>query len=791
MRCPLTLRAATLTPVAMKPPRRRRPQPGVPDRETLLAFLKEARSELGPRDIAKAFGVKGDERRALNQLIRDLKAEGLVAATGRKQIASGETPPEGGVFEVVDLTTDGEPLARAAGREGLYGPPLLLVPDRRRGEAQTPPGLGERFVGRSRPARGDTGGAAAFEVTVIKRLGQSAHRVYGVLRMGGPGTGGGGVVIPADRKSRHELVVWAQDLGEAGDGDLVAVRLLPQRGYGPKRAEVVDVFGHADDPRAASILAVAAHGVPIGFADDELAQAEAARPASLDGRTDLRDVPLVTIDPEDARDHDDAVWAEPLPGGGHRVLVAIADVAHYVPPGSPLDQGALKRGNSVYFPDRVVPMLPERLSADLCSLREGVERPCLAVEMRFDAAGNKTGHRFMRGMMRSAARLTYEQAQAAIDGTPDDRTGPLLEPILKPLWAAYATMLKGRLVRAPLEIASSERRIKLGPDGKVLSIATRVQLEAHRLIEEMMVQANVCAAETLEEARTPVIYRVHDQPTEAKVAALADFLATIEIKWAKGQTVTPARFNQILARTRETEHAQTVNDVVLRTQAQAIYDTENIGHFGLNLLRYAHFTSPIRRYADLTVHRGLIRALKLGSDGLSPQEASGLKRVAELITTAERRAMAAEREATDRYVAAYLAERTGAVFAGRITSITRFGLFVRLEETGGDGLVPISNLGPEYWHHDEAAHALIGTESGDRWTLGMPVEVRLLEAAPVSGGLIFDMLSDARPGPRPGGRGSSRPGGPGGPARPRTPGGLRFPSKTLPRKPGKGVKRRK
>ena len=758
----------------MKPPRRRRPQPGVPDRETLLAFLREARTDLDPKELARAFGVRGDGRRALNQLVRELKADGLVASTGRKAIASGETPPEGGVFEVVELTTDGEPLARAAGREGLYGPPVLVVPDRRRGEAQSPPGIGDRFVGRTRPARAIAeAGEPGFEVAVIKRLGQSAHRVYGVFRAGGIGTQGGGRVIPSDRKTRHELIVFSQDTGDAGDGDLVAVRLLPHRGYGPRRAEVLEVFGHAEDPRAASILAIATHSVPAGFSDAENEQAHSAVPVLLGGRTDLRDVPLVTIDPEDARDHDDAVWAEQLPGGGHRVIVAIADVAAYVTPGSPLDVGALKRGNSVYFPDRVVPMLPERLSADLCSLREGEDRACLAVEMRFDAHGNRTGHTFWRGLMRSAARLTYEQAQAAVDGQPDVKTAPLLEPVLGPLWAAYRTLGLGRAAREPLEIMSSERKIVLSPEGRVVSIALRRQLEAHRLIEEMMIQANVCAAETLEAHRVPQIYRVHDRPTDTKIAALADFLATIGIKWARGQTMMPSRFNRILATTRETEHAETVNEVVLRTQAQAVYDTQNLGHFGLNLLKYAHFTSPIRRYADLTVHRALIRALKLGDDGQTTAEAAGLQRVAEAITTAERRAMAAEREATDRYVAAFLAERTGAVFAGRITGITRFGLFVRLAETGGDGLVPVASLGGEYWHHDEAAHALVGADSGDRWTLGMPVEVRLVEAAPVTGGLIFEMASEPKSGPRPAGaRGRTQPRGRSG-ARPVTGRGVR------------------
>jgi ribonuclease R len=380
--------------------------------------------------------------------------------------------------------------------------------------------------------------------------------------------------------------------------------------------------------------------------------------------------------------------------------------------------------------------------------------------------------------MRSAAKLSYEQAQEAIDGRCDGRTMGLLDPILKPLWGAYACLKKGRDIRSPLAIESLERKISIDEMGRVAQVTPRASLEAHRLIEEFMIQANVCAAETLEAKRTPLIYRVHDEPSLEKLQALVDFLGTLGIPWTKGEAPRTERFNRLLEQTRETPHAEIVNEVVLRTQMQAHYSTENIGHYGLNLARYAHFTSPIRRYADLVVHRALIRALSLGDDGLTDRDIATMKETAEHITMAERRAMAAERDATDRYIAAFLADHVGAEFDGRITGVTRFGLFVRLAESGADGLVPVSSLGGEYFIHDDRAHALVGERSGVRWPLGMSVRVRLREATPITGGLLFEMLSEPAPAdrnaPRPRlgmrARGDRRPGEPfraGTPGRPK------------------------
>ncbi|HVK80703.1 MAG TPA: VacB/RNase II family 3'-5' exoribonuclease, partial [Verrucomicrobiae bacterium] len=533
-----------------------------------------------------------------------------------------------------------------------------------------------------RIARGDDG---EFEARVVKRLGQSAHKILGVYRANkDPRTVkyGGGRVVPADRKARHDLIVESQHVGDAKDGDLVFVELAPERGrsQGPKRGIIKEVIGRESDPRAASILAMHTHGITEGFSTDEEAQANAAQKPTLKGRTDLRDVPLVTIDPEDARDHDDAVYALPDTDeknqGGWRVWVAIADVAAYVQPGSPLDRGAWRRANSTYFPDRVAPMLPESLSADLCSLREKEERACLAVEMIFDREGRKIRHKFVRGLMRSAAKLSYEQAQAAIDGKPDDKTQPLLEPILKPLWAAYACAWAGRQKRQPLEIDAPEHKI-IFKDGKVAGVKRRERFDAHKLIEEFMIQANVCAAETLEQKNRPQIYRVHDRPSDEKIASLSDFLPTVDMSWSKGQNVTAARFNRILHLAETSPNKDIINEVVLRTQSQAVYSPDNIGHFGLNLARYSHFTSPIRRYADVTIHRALIRALKLGDDGATDQEEGRYVETAEHISQMERKSMAAERDATARYISAFLADRVGNAFEGRVTGVTRFGLFIR------------------------------------------------------------------------------------------------------------------
>ncbi|MFD1191482.1 ribonuclease R [Phenylobacterium conjunctum] len=714
-----------------------KPAQGLPDRETLLRFIREA-GETNKADIARTFGLKGADRKALREMLLSLEADGSLGRRGRRGLAQAGALPPVGVVDIVERDPDGELLVRLV-KGGDDIPLVRLAPER--DMVGGAPGLGDRLLVRFERLE-----SGELEARLIRRIGASAHRILGVIRKARRETR----VEPVDRRTKESLVIPEGEALELRDGDLVLAQVgVSDRRYGPKRGKILEVVGREDQPRAASLIAIHSHGIPTGFSDEAEAEAEAAEPPTLAGREDLRDLPLITIDPADARDHDDAVYAHPDDAadnaGGCVVWVAIADVAAYVRPGSALDKEAREKGNSVYFPDRVEPMLPERLSNGLCSLRFGENRACLAVRMVFDAQGRKRSHKFVRGLMRSAAKLSYEQAQAAIDGTPDETTGPLLETILKPLWAAYRIMLKGREARSPLAIESLERRIIINREGEVASIQPRASLEAHRLIEEMMVQANVCAAESLEAKRTALVYRIHDQPSAEKLQALGEFLGTLGIPWTKGEAPRTERFNRLLAETRESPHADIINEVVLRSQMQAIYSTENIGHYGLNLQRYAHFTSPIRRYADLVVHRGLIRALGFGDDGLTERDMAQMKDTAERITLAERRAMAAERDATDRYIAAFLADRVGAEFPGRITGVTRFGLFVRLDETGADGLVPISRLGGEFFIHDDRMHALVGERSGDRWPLGMRVDVRLVEATPVTGGLLFDMLSEPAP----------------------------------------------
>lgn len=724
-------------------------------RDGLIEAIKMGEGQFGKRELARALGLRdGEKKRLLKDALVDLEAEGVIARDQKRNYTLAGMLPAVTVVIITDRDNDGELLAEPA-RSDRAAPPIRLAPgEGAGGKGQPALGIGDKALVRLAPD-----GEGGYEARLIKKLGQSAHKILCVLRKPGRGAYR---LVPVDRRTRHELVPAKGEAEKARDGDLVLCALVKERRHGLKVAQIVEVIGDADSPGAGSIIALHSHGVPQGFSETELEDVKAIKPAKQGQREDLRDLPLITIDPDDAKDHDDAVWAaadeDPKNPGGWIAMVAIADVAAYVDSGSALDRGAYKRGNSVYLPDRVVPMLPERLSNDLCSLREKEDRPCLAVRMIFDRFGHKKSHRFIRGWMRSAAKLSYTDAQNAIEGAGTPKADALLDPVLRPLWGAYESLQKARAQREPLEIDAPERKVRVGENGKVLGVEVRERFDAHKLIEEFMIQANVCAAESLEEKRAPLIYRVHEQPSREKIDNLADFLPSVGLKWARGEAPRTDRFNRLLKQAAGTEHAETVNEVVLRSQSQAVYSTENQGHFGLNLDRYAHFTSPIRRYADLTVHRALIRALKLGHDGQSDEERSRLDVIAEEITHAERRAMAAEHDAVDRFIALYLAERVGGEFEGRITGVTRFGTFVRLDETGADGLVPISALGAERFHHDEKAHALVGEETGGRYRHGMTVTVRIEEATPITGGLLLSMETPAEPGPRPKrGRGAYRP----------------------------------
>ena len=720
----------------------------IPPREVLLEFIADNPDRASKREIAKAFGLKGDTRVELKEVLRTLESDGLVQKDRKSLKRPGALPP----VTVLDITTrdkDGELIGRPAEwNEELGVAPAVAIrqssADRAKGKAPVG-GLGDRVLAKIFASKDRAG--PAYTARIIKVIDRHRDALLGVVR---EMPDSGARLMPIERRG-EEMQISPSDLGDAKDGDLVEVEIARTGRLGLTQARVLNVIGSVASEKAISMIAIHAHGIPHVFPQSVIAEADEAKHASMSHREDWRHVPLITIDPHDAKDHDDAVYAErdPSPDNpdGVIVTVAIADVSWYIRPKSALDREALKRGNSVYFPDRVVPMLPERISNDLCSLREGVDRPALAVRMTFSKEGRKAGHTFHRVMMKSAAKLSYQQAQSAIDGKADDKAGPLLEPILKPLWNAYEVLKRGRDRRQPLELDMPERKIILKPDGTVDRVHVPERLDAHKLIEEMMIQANVAAAETLEKKRQPLVYRVHDAPKLSKQEALREFLATIGLTLAKGAGLRSNSFNGILAKALDTPHQTMVNEMVLRSQSQAIYSPENIGHFGLNLLKYAHFTSPIRRYADLIVHRALVGSLGLGEGGITPEEEASLDDIAAEISTFERRAMAAERDTVNRLIAHHLAGRIGDEFDGQISGVTKAGLFVTLPQFGADGFVPISTLGRDYYIYDEAHQALSGEKTGLGFRLGDSVQVRLAEAVPLAGALRFEMLSDGRPMP--------------------------------------------
>ncbi|MBL8564446.1 MAG: ribonuclease R [Hyphomicrobiaceae bacterium] len=717
---------------------------GLPTREQILEFVRRAPAKVGKREIARAFGVKGGDRIALKQLLAEMADEGLLTDSKKAIRQPGHLPPVA-VLEVCARDGDGDLVAEPVVWDDEEGPRprVLILPTHRADTEDTANiGIGDRVLARIEAlAEADVEGYR-FEAEPIRKLPRDQRRLLGIFRAHPKG---GGSIEPIDRKALRSWSIQKSDQGDASDGDLVRFDLAKRGRFAVPQARILEVLGNPDDQRQISLIAIHAHGLPDGFPESVLLESESLPAPKLQGREDLRDIPLLTIDPADARDHDDAVYAEPdtSPGneGGFVVLVAIADVAHYVRPGSRLDREARVRGNSVYFPDRVVPMLPERISNDLCSLREGEDRPCLVARMVFDKRGEKRSQKFFRAMMRSAAKLSYQEAQAAFDGDPGEKAAPLMEPALLPLWTAYQALAAARDRRGPLDLDLPEKKIKLDKEGRVERVVVPERLAAHRLIEEFMIQANVAAAEALEARKSPVVYRAHAAPSKEKLKSLREFLETLDLKLPADASLKPADFNRVLERAKDLPVPELVNEVVLRSQAQAEYAIENYGHFGLHLSRYAHFTSPIRRYADLLVHRSLVRALQLGEGGLADEETPRLAETAKMISEAERRAMAAERETIDRLIASHLADRVGASFNGRIAGVTRSGLFVKLDDTGADGFVPVSSLISDFYNHIEEAHALLGARSNAAYRLGMNVEVRLVEAIPSAGALRFEMLT--------------------------------------------------
>lgn len=724
----------------------------IPSKQEVLDWISANPTLTAKRDIARAFGIKGAARIDLKALLREMEDEGLLRKRKTSYRDADELPPVG-VLRVRAPDAEGDLWADPVEWEGKGTAPKILMVLK-----PTDPALGEgdRVLARLELVKGQEHDYAA---RVIRQIGTNPQRIVGIFRKGSEG----GRIVPIDKGADRQWVVPAGAEGEAKDGELVeAEQSGPKGRLGLPKARIVARLGDPTAPRAVSLIAIHQHGIPDQFPDAVVAEADACKPAGLKGREDLRELPLLTIDPGDARDRDDACYAhaddDPNNPGGFVIWVAIADVAHYVRPNSELDREARKRGNSTYFPDRVVPMLPDRLSGDLCSLHENVPRACLAVRMRIDAQGHKIDHRFTRGLMQSVASLNYQQVQNAVDGAPDEKTEALVEPILKPLYEAYRLLARAREERQPLDLDLPERRIEIDEEGHVTSVAFKERLETHRLIEEFMILANVAAAETLIQKRTPLLFRVHEEPSPEKLESLREVAQAAGLVLAKGQVLQTRHLNALLKQAEGTTHDELINIQTLRAMTQAYYNPENFGHFGLALRNYAHFTSPIRRYSDLIVHRGLISAHRWGDDGLSPWDIENLEETGQLISDTERRSMMAERDTTDRYLAAFLSDRLGAVMEGRISGIARFGVFVKLDETGADALIPIRSLGDEFFHFDAESQSLTGSKSGTVIGLGQRVTVKLIEAAPVSGGLIVELLKlEERTIARPSHRGRGKP----------------------------------
>ncbi|MCA0273110.1 MAG: ribonuclease R [Proteobacteria bacterium] len=726
----------------------------IPSKTEILEWIAENPGLTAKRDIAKAFGIKGAERIELKRILKELEGEGTLERRRKTYLDPDKLPPVT-ILMILPPDRNGDQFARPLEWEGEAPPPRVLF---KAGKTDAPVAEGDRILGRITEVRGED---HQYEARLIRKIGTNPHKILGIFRKSAEG----GRIVPIDKGADKDWLVAAGATEGAKDGELVEAEQAGSKGrLGMPRARIIERLGDPSAPKAVSLIAIHQHGIPDDFPDEVIAETDAMEPAPLGDREDLRHLPFITIDPADARDHDDACYAhaddDPKNEGGHVVWVAIADVAHYVTPGSALDREARNRGNSTYFPDRVVPMLPERLSGDLCSLHEGVARAVIAVWMKLDAKGRKISHRFTRGMIKSVASLNYTEVQEAQDGQPNERCAALMAEVIAPLFAAYDATKAERAMRQPLDLDLPERKIELTDEGEVKSVAFRERLDAHRLIEEFMILANVAAAEELLRLRRPLLFRVHEEPSPDKLDALREVAEASGFTLAKGQVLRTEHLNRLLAQAEGTDFDELLNISTLRSMTQAYYAPENFGHFGLALKNYAHFTSPIRRYSDLIVHRALILGHGWGKDGLSAQDIETLKETGEHISDTERRSMAAERDTTDRYLAAYLSERVGSEFAGRISGVTRFGCFVRLDETGADGLIPIRTLGREFFHYDQRTQTLTGADTGMTISVGQRVTVRLAEAVPVTGGLMLELLA-VEGGPMPGGASGKR----GGPVR--------------------------
>lgn len=692
-----------------------------PKPQDILEFIKNSPTKVGKREIARAFNLKGQDRLKLKAVLKEMGEQGMIKRDHKKRLRSPHYLPHVLTVKVApDLTEDGEVLLTPVDIPNIDVPILLIEGEISRVKA------GDHLMVRVK--RHPEG---YYTAHLLKKIPVKSPTLVGAVVK----TRGKLHLQPCDRK-RQEDICPIDPQAKVTENTLVLAEISQERA--PKQAKILKTLGAIDDPRVISLISIYQEGIPHEFSDEVLEEAEKVRALSMEGREDLRSIPFVTIDGEDARDFDDAVWAHEDPKEGWHLMVAIADVSYYVKPGSALDREAYLRGNSVYFPDRVVPMLPEALSNDLCSLRPREDKACFAVHLWLDTKGRLKKYSFVRGVMRSVERLTYSQVQLAMDGSPDDKTAPILESIIKPLYGAYALLQKAREFRGTLDLDIPEKQVIWDETGHIEDIHPRLRLDSHRLIEEFMILSNVAAAQQLEALQAPCIYRVHDEPDPEKIFIFRELVEGLGFSFPKSQAITPRSFLHLLKAAHGTHHQALISQLALRTQAQALYQPKNIGHFGLSLKKYSHFTSPIRRYADIIVHRSLIAALKLGDDGL-PQDAD-IEAIGEQVSLTERRASTAERDALERYITTYMKDKIGQTFKGRINGVASFGLFVTLEDSGADGLIPMNNLPDDYYHYEEKKQRLVGRRTGRILTLGDPVTVVLQEVNTLTNSIVLALV---------------------------------------------------
>ncbi|MEB3701597.1 Ribonuclease R [Candidatus Bealeia paramacronuclearis] len=700
--------------------------PPLPTKAEILEFISSSPQLVGKREISRAFHLRGQGRLWLKDILKELAQDGQIERGARRHVhEKGKLPSILLCEATAEVTEHGEIVLVPLEDQKAQG--RILLEDKR----ATSLNPGDHVLVKLNWIASEK----FYAARLIRSIPRATRTIVGQVEK----TPRGLFLIPADRRRQDVNFPLLSEI-PVEPGDLVLAKLMrPHRSHLPA-AHVHQVLGKHNDPHAISLIALYEFNIPHIFSSEVLKEAETVAKFPLEEhRVDLRDYPLVTIDGEDARDFDDAVWAEHTETGWH-ILVAIADVSYYVRPGSKLDQEAYLRGNSVYFPDRVVPMLPEALSNEMCSLKPDVDRACLAVHLWLDSKGRLKKYEFVRGLMRSRARLTYTQVQAAFDGNPDEATAHFLEATIKPLYGAYALLKAAREYRGTLDFEIPEQKVIIDDSGHISHILPRERYESHKLIEEFMILANVAAAQQLEQLRMPNLYRIHDAPTPEKLAALRETLQGLGIAFPKGQTVTPKTFQNLLNAVVDSPQAKMVNELTLRTQAKALYHPENIGHFGLSLTKYSHFTSPIRRYADLIVHRSLVKSLKFGPGGLEGHE--DLYVIGDHISTTERQAAAAERASIERYITLFLKEHLGKVFRGHITGVANFGLFVSLDETGATGLIPIRTLPSDYYLYEEHQHRLVGRSTRFTFTLGDPLMVTLSEANPLTNTVTLELYQD-------------------------------------------------